>query len=72
MIQDAQAFNESPLHSRRCCTVLLKTLYLLYHGQVFTSKEATSLFFAVSKAFQSKDVPPPLCHSLLARQACAS
>ena len=56
VIQDTKIFNESPLKSERCVTVLNKLLYLLLQSEKFTSKEATTAFFAVTKAFQSKDV----------------
>lgn len=56
VIQDAQVFNETPLNPRRCNMILMKLLYLLYQGESFTGKEATMVFFSVTKSFQSKDV----------------
>ncbi len=56
VIQDAQAFNESPLNYRKCRQILTKLLYLLYQSEALTAKEATNVFFAATKAFQCKDV----------------
>lgn len=56
VIQEARAFNESPLNYRKCSLILAKFLYLLYQSETFTAKEATNIFFAVTKSFQCKDV----------------
>lgn len=56
VIQEAQAFNESPLNYRKCNLILAKFLYLLYQSEPLTAKEATNIFFAVTKSFQCKDV----------------
>ena len=55
-LQEARVFNETPIKPSRCCATLAKVLYLLYQGEVFQVNEATNLFFAVTKLFQSKDV----------------
>ncbi|PJF17049.1 Coatomer subunit gamma [Paramicrosporidium saccamoebae] len=46
VIQDAKIFNETPLKTAKCVTVLTKLLYLLYQGEKLTAKEATNVFFA--------------------------
>lgn len=56
MVQDAKIFNDTPLKTDKCFVVLTKLLYLLYQGESLNSKDATNVFFAVTKAFQSKDV----------------
>jgi hypothetical protein len=56
VIQEARSFNESPLNYRKCNLILAKFLYLLYQSEAFTAKEATNIFFAVTKSFQCKDV----------------
>lgn len=56
VIQEAQAFNETPLNYRRCRLILSKLLYLLYQSEALTPKEATNVFFMATKAFQCKDV----------------
>ena len=57
VVQDAKIFNDVPLKTDKCFTVLSKLLYLLYQGETLSTQEATAVFFAVTKAFQSKDVP---------------
>ncbi|KAL0348405.1 UNVERIFIED_CONTAM: Coatomer subunit gamma-2 [Sesamum angustifolium] len=50
VLQEARVFNDPQLDTRRCSQVITKLLYLL--NQV----EATEVFFAVTKLFQSKDI----------------
>jgi coatomer protein complex subunit gamma len=40
----------------KCCLTLSKVIYLIYQGEPIHANEATDLFFAVTKLFQSKDV----------------
>lgn len=65
VIQDVKIFNETPMRNERCAVVLTKLLYLLYQGQRLNTKEATNVFFSVTKAFQSKNVRarPSACQS---------
>lgn len=56
VLQEARAFNDSPINARKCRLLLTKIIYLLYLGEPFNVKEATDLFFNVTKLFQSKDV----------------
>lgn len=56
VLQEKRAFNETPLNPRKCCHLLTKILYLLTQGETFSTHEATDLFFAVTKLFQSKDI----------------
>lgn len=56
VLQEARAFNDSPINVRKCRLLLTKIIYLLYLGEPFNVKEATDLFFNVTKLFQSKDV----------------
>ncbi|SCV05159.1 LANO_0H01354g1_1 [Lachancea nothofagi CBS 11611] len=46
------AFNESPVNSKRCRLLISRLLQLLAQGETFPKTEATALFFAVSKLFQ--------------------
>jgi len=55
-LQEKRLFNETPLNSKKCCQLLTKVLYLIAQGEVFTKTEATDLFFAVTRLFQSKDI----------------
>ncbi|CAN6451140.1 unnamed protein product [Victoria cruziana] len=55
VLQEARVFNDPQLDSRRCSQVITKLLYLLNQGETFTKIEATEVFFAVTKLFQSKD-----------------
>ena len=54
ILQRAKIFSESQLSTRNCMDVLIKVLSLLYQGnQSLTRSEATELFFATTKLFQS-------------------
>jgi hypothetical protein len=61
VVQEARIFNATPIQPRRCCFVLTKILYLIYQGEVFGTKEATSAFFAMTRLFQHKDVCEKAC-----------
>jgi len=54
VMQEARAFNESPLNVRKCRIVLTKLLLLM--NQLHTN-EATETFFSITKLFQSQDIP---------------
>ncbi|WOH04633.1 hypothetical protein DCAR_0624044 [Daucus carota subsp. sativus] len=56
VLQEARVFNDPQLDPRRCSQVITKLLYLLNQGESFTKFEATDVFFAVTKLFQSKDL----------------
>lgn len=56
VLQEKRLFNESPLNTKKCATLLTKVLYLIVQGDKLTTNEATDLFFAITKLFQSKDV----------------
>lgn len=56
VVQEKYVFNETPLNTRKCCYLMTKILYLLLNkGSEFTTQEATDLFFAATKLFQSQD-----------------
>ncbi|EIW73462.1 hypothetical protein TREMEDRAFT_70972 [Tremella mesenterica DSM 1558] len=55
VIQEARVFNESPISPRKCRALLTRIVYLLYVGETFSTQEATTLFFGVTKLFQHKD-----------------
>ncbi|KAI8059812.1 adaptin N terminal region-domain-containing protein [Thamnidium elegans] len=55
VLQEARAFNDSPINVRKCRLLLTKIIYLLSLGEPFNTQEATDLFFNVIKLFQSKD-----------------
>ncbi|KAH6577516.1 hypothetical protein BASA61_008862 [Batrachochytrium salamandrivorans] len=56
VLQEARAFNESPINPRKCRVIITKIVYLLHTGQSYHSQEATDAFFAISKLFQNPDV----------------
>jgi len=55
VLQEARVFNETPVAVKKSTYVLTKVLYLLNQGHVFSAKEATDVFFAMTKLFQSND-----------------
>lgn len=60
VLQEARVFHESQPDPRKCIRVLVRLLYLFNHGEVLEGREATDIFFAVTKLFQSNDVSPQL------------
>jgi len=70
VFQEARAFNASPIQPKKCRILLTKIkrtldsilycsdtiLGLLDSGEVWSTKEATDLFFGITKLFQHKDV----------------
>lgn len=56
LIQQARYFNSTPVNPRICTQILTKIIYLLNQGEELTTQEATDMFFATTKLFQSKDV----------------
>ncbi|KAJ3417379.1 Coatomer subunit gamma-2 [Chytridiales sp. JEL 0842] len=57
VLQEARAFNETPINPRKCRLILTKILYLLYQSESFQTKEATETFFSITKLFQCQDIP---------------
>uniref|UniRef100_A0A1I8AV09 Adaptin_N domain-containing protein n=1 Tax=Steinernema glaseri TaxID=37863 RepID=A0A1I8AV09_9BILA len=55
VLQEARAFNETPINARKCRRILCKISYMLQQGENVGRTEATECFFAVTKLFQSKD-----------------
>lgn len=56
VIQEIRVFSESPLKAIKCELVLMKLLYLIFNGTKLSEQDATIVFFAITKTFQSKDV----------------
>ncbi|KAM3968619.1 nonclathrin coat protein gamma1-COP [Aphomia sociella] len=54
--QEARYFNSTPVNPRKCVHILTKIIYLVNQGEKLTTQEATDMFFATTKLFQSKDV----------------
>eukprot|EP01113_Clastostelium_recurvatum_P003606 TRINITY_DN1157_c0_g1_i1.p1 TRINITY_DN1157_c0_g1~~TRINITY_DN1157_c0_g1_i1.p1 ORF type:complete len:887 (+),score=324.88 TRINITY_DN1157_c0_g1_i1:90-2750(+) len=57
VLQEKRIFSEAPINARKCSALITKLLWLLAQGDKFTKGEATDVFFAVTKLFQSKDIP---------------
>lgn len=55
VLQEARVFNETPVNPRKCTGILSKILYLINQGEPLGTTEATEVFFAVTKLFQSKE-----------------
>ncbi|KIH53597.1 hypothetical protein ANCDUO_16271 [Ancylostoma duodenale] len=55
VLQEARAFNETPINARKCSIILTKLLYIIQQGENISRTEATEVFFAVTKLWQSKD-----------------
>ncbi|KAG5514027.1 hypothetical protein PMAC_000649 [Pneumocystis sp. 'macacae'] len=55
VLQEARIFNKSPINPRVCRVLLMKIAYLLHTGDHFVTRDATELFFGITKLFQYKD-----------------
>ena len=55
VLREARIFNDRELNPAECAQVLTKLLYLISQGEHLSSDEATEVFFAVTKLFQSPD-----------------
>ncbi|CBZ53640.1 putative coatomer gamma 2-subunit protein [Neospora caninum Liverpool] len=56
VLQEARAFSESPLNPKKCSQIITKILYLLSsNADPLTSAETSTLFFGVTRLFQSSD-----------------
>ena len=56
VLQECKKFNDSKFvtqQPRRCCIIITQLLFLVHHGEVFTERETTEVFFGVTKLFQS-------------------
>mmetsp|Transcript_33383 Transcript_33383/g.72991 ORF Transcript_33383/g.72991 Transcript_33383/m.72991 type:complete len:928 (-) Transcript_33383:127-2910(-) len=53
VLQQSRCFSDAPIDSEKCLNLLTRVLYLLQQGEKFTSQELTTLFFDVTKLFQS-------------------
>ncbi|KAI9205702.1 adaptin N terminal region-domain-containing protein [Polychytrium aggregatum] len=56
VLQEARAFNVTPINPRKCRLILTKIVYLLYQSETFATNEATEAFFSITKLFQSNDI----------------
>lgn len=59
ILQECKVFDDSNFvrkHPKRCCQLLIKLLYLLNRGERLREQETSSIFFRVTKLFQSADV----------------
>lgn len=60
VIQEAMAAFNNPqivkLEYSKCCSLITKLLFLLSQGESFAGKEASGIFFAVTKLFQSQNI----------------
>ena len=55
VLQEAKVFHESPVNPRKCADILANILFMINKGENLGSKEATEVFFAITKLFQSDD-----------------
>lgn len=62
LILESSCFNDKLINPKRCAQVLTKLIYLFDKGESFSDDELSTLFFAITKLFQSED--PTLKHIL--------
>uniref|UniRef100_A0A2K5PMT1 Clathrin/coatomer adaptor adaptin-like N-terminal domain-containing protein n=1 Tax=Cebus imitator TaxID=2715852 RepID=A0A2K5PMT1_CEBIM len=71
ILQEARAFNETPINPRKCAHILTKILYLINHGEHLGTMEATEAFFAMTKLFQSNDLTLcRMCYVTIREMSC--
>lgn len=56
VLQEVRIFSANPLKPKACYSLLSRILWVMMHGESINKKEATDVFFGVTKLFQSKDV----------------
>lgn len=72
VLQEARIFNDSHINARQCQQVITKLLYLLCQGETFSKKEASEVFFSVTKLFQNKDANLRRMVYLVIKDVCPS
>jgi coatomer protein complex subunit gamma len=55
ILLECRAFNETPINPRKCRMILAKLVYLLLHSDGLPRREATDIFFSITKLFQVPD-----------------
>jgi len=55
VLQECRCFNDRQLDTYRCEDALTRLLYLVTQGEKLSSDEATTVFFSVTKLFQSQE-----------------
>mmetsp|Transcript_116325 Transcript_116325/g.329047 ORF Transcript_116325/g.329047 Transcript_116325/m.329047 type:complete len:929 (+) Transcript_116325:105-2891(+) len=53
VLQQTRCFGDTPIDAPKCMELCTRVLYLIQQGEKFTANELTSLFFGVTKLFQS-------------------
>jgi len=53
VLQESRCFSATPIDAEKCLGLLTRILYLIQQGETFTPQELTTLFFDVTKLFQS-------------------
>lgn len=56
VLQEVRIFSANPLKPDACYALLSRILWVMMHGESINKKEATDVFFGVTKLFQNKDV----------------
>mmetsp|Transcript_10179 Transcript_10179/g.11920 ORF Transcript_10179/g.11920 Transcript_10179/m.11920 type:complete len:908 (-) Transcript_10179:538-3261(-) len=72
VLQESRIFHDPQVDVRRCQQVITKLLYLLNQGDSFSKVEATEVFFAGTKLFQSKDINLRRMVYLMIKEICPS
>merc|ERR1719272_648623 len=55
VMQESRKFNAMPLKPRECSLILAKIMCLIFQGETYAQREATEIFFAMTKLFQNPD-----------------
>ena len=55
ILQEAKCFNDSQINDKKCRLLLARLIYLINQGEKFLEVESTSLFFSITKLFQSNN-----------------
>ena len=55
LLMEASCFNETNFNAKKCQEVLTKLIFFLDQGETLSEDEMSSLFFSITKLFQSND-----------------
>jgi len=55
VMQESKKFHAMPIKPKECNIIMAKIMYLIFQGETIAQREATEVFFAMTKLFQHKD-----------------
>jgi coatomer protein complex subunit gamma len=56
VLQEAKCFNDKQINEKKCRNLLARLVYLINTGEKFLENESTTLFFSITRLFQSENL----------------